>query len=73
MWKVEKIVSKGDYNYCVVSPAHPNSTKHDYVLHHRVIVENDMGRLLSSNEVVQASRSNHRSGSSYIGEHRKGI
>lgn len=51
MWKIEKIVSKGDYNYAVVRE-HPHATKHGYVLHHRVVVENALGRLLNPNEIV---------------------
>jgi hypothetical protein len=51
MWKIEKIVSKGDYNYYVVRN-HPSCTKHGYVLHHRVVVENHLGRLLDPTEVV---------------------
>lgn len=51
MWKIEKIISKGDYNY-VVLPGHPNSTKNGYVLEHRVVVENHLGRLLNPDEVV---------------------
>ncbi len=51
MWAIEKIVSKGKYNYAIVRN-HPKRTKNDYVLEHRVIVENNIGRLLLSNEVV---------------------
>lgn len=51
MWNVQKIVSKGEYNYAVV-PEHPNRTKNDYVLEHRVIMENHLGRLLNEDEVV---------------------
>ena len=51
MWKIEKIVSKGDYDYAVVRE-HPNATKHGYVLHHRIVMENHLKRLLNSNEIV---------------------
>ncbi len=51
MWKVKKIISKGDYNYCLV-PDHPNSTKNGYMLEHRIVIENHLSRLLNSNEVV---------------------
>lgn len=51
MWKVEKIVKKGDYLYAVV-PLHPKRTKNNYVLMHRVVMENHLGRLLDTNEVV---------------------
>jgi len=51
MWKIKRIVKKGDYLYAVV-PDHPNANKHGYVLKHRVIAENAIGRILSCNEVV---------------------
>lgn len=46
MWVIEKIVSKGDYNYAVVK-GHPFSTKNNYVLEHRIVMENKLGRVLS--------------------------
>jgi cell division protein FtsL len=51
IWNIKKLVSKGDYYYAVV-PNHPNATKRGYVLAHRVIMENHLGRLLDKNEVV---------------------
>lgn len=51
MWEIQKIVKKGDYCYAVV-PDHPNAIKHGYVLLHRVIMENHLGRLLDKNEIV---------------------
>lgn len=51
MWKIEKIVSKGDYNYAVVKN-HPFATKNGYVLEHRIIMENHLNRVLNPNEVV---------------------
>lgn len=51
MFEIKKFVNKGDYNYAVVYD-HPNATKHHYVLAHRVIVENNIGRLLTSSEIV---------------------
>lgn len=51
MWNIQKVVSKGDYNYAYV-PEHPNCTKTGYVLHHRVVMENHLGRLLNADEVV---------------------
>ncbi len=50
-WNIEKIVSKGDYLYAVVKD-HPKSNKYGYVLHHRVVMENHLGRLLNDNEIV---------------------
>lgn len=58
-WKIEKIVSKGDYDYAVVRN-HPNATKHGYVLHHRVVIENYLGRLLNSSEVVHHINGNKK-------------
>ena len=51
MWEIKKIIHKGDYEYALV-PDHPNATKNGYVLLHRVIMENYIGRLLTSDEVV---------------------
>lgn len=51
MWKIEKIVSKGDYLYAIVKE-HPRATVHGYVLHHRIVMENCLGRLLDKDEIV---------------------
>ena len=51
MWEIKNIVSKGDYNYALV-PDHPNSTDKNYVLEHRVIMENEIGRILDTFEIV---------------------
>jgi hypothetical protein len=51
VWKIEKIVRKGDYFYAVVKD-HPNSSKFGYVLEHRVVMENHLGRLLDPKEHV---------------------
>ena len=51
MWKIKKIISKGEYLYALV-PEHPKATKNGYVLMHRIIVENFLGRILNKNEVV---------------------
>lgn len=56
MWRVLSVASKGDYNYARV-PDHPAATEKGYVLEHRIVVENHIGRLLLSNEVVH-----HRNG-----------
>ena len=59
MWEIKKIISKGEYNYAVVK-GHPNATKNDYVLHHRVVMENHLGRLLDKNEVVHHKDGNKK-------------
>lgn len=51
MWNIEKVVKKGDYLYAVV-PNHPHAKKYGYVLMHRVVMENHLGRLLNSTEIV---------------------
>lgn len=60
MWKIKKFISKGDYIYALV-PEHPNATKNGYVLAHRVIImENNIHRLLNSNEVVHHKDGNKK-------------
>lgn len=59
MWNIKKIVSKGDYNYALV-PEHPNATKNGYVLEHRIVMENYLGRLLDKNEVVHHKDGNKK-------------
>jgi len=59
MWNIEKIVSKGDYDYAVVSN-HPNATKNHYVLLHRIVMENHLGRLLEKGEVVHHINKNKK-------------
>lgn len=57
LWNIKSIISKGDYNYCKIIETHPNATERGYVLHHRVVVENYLGRMLEEWEVVH-----HRDG-----------
>lgn len=49
--KYWKTIKKGDYLYAKV-PNHPNATKNGYVLEHRVVMEEFLGRYLSKSEVV---------------------
>lgn len=51
MWKIEKKIKKGDYDYALVRN-HPGATKRGYVLMHRVVMENHLGRLLKRGEIV---------------------
>ena len=51
MWNIEKTVNKGDYLYAVVK-GHPGASKYGYILYHRVVMQNHLGRLLMANEVV---------------------
>ena len=59
LWNIEKVVKKGDYLYAVVKP-HPRATKHGYVLLHRIVMENHLGRLLERNEVVHHKDENKK-------------
>ena len=51
MWNNWKTIKKGDYLYAKI-PEHPNANKNGYVLEHRVVMENKLGRLLFENEQV---------------------
>jgi hypothetical protein len=59
MWEIQKLISKGVYWYCKV-PEHPKATKLGYVFHHRIVMENYLGRLLLENEVVHHKDGNKR-------------
>ena len=59
MWNIKKIVSKGDYLYALV-PEHPKATKNGYVLLHRIVMENHLGRFLNANEVVHHKNLNKK-------------
>ena len=59
MWRIERIISKGAYNYAVVLN-HPNATKHGYVLEHRIVMENYIGRILTKDEVVHHKNENKK-------------
>ena len=45
MWNIKKLIHKGEYDYALV-PDHLNATKNGYVLYHRIVMENHLGRLL---------------------------
>lgn len=59
MWNIQKVVNKGDYLYAYV-PEHPKCTKNGYVLMHRIIMENHLGRVLNTNEVVHHKNGNKK-------------
>lgn len=59
MWKIEKLVSKGDYTYAVVRD-HPKATALGYVFEHRIVVENNIGRLLTNTEIVHHKNGNKK-------------
>ena len=51
MWTYTKTASISPYVFAVV-PEHPNAYAHGYVLEHRIVMENALGRLLEADEVV---------------------
>lgn len=59
MWEIEGRVSKGSYVYAIV-PTHPHATSTGYVLEHRIIAENHLGRLLRADEVVHHLNENKK-------------
>ena len=56
VWENWKKASRGEYWFARI-PEHPSANKNGYVLEHRVIMENHIGRLLQRNEVIH-----HRNG-----------
>ena len=59
MWKIRRIIDKGEYNYALV-PEHPRATKQGYVLEQRIVIENYLGRLLNPDEVVHHKNGNKK-------------
>jgi hypothetical protein len=59
MWDIKGVVSKGDYIYAIVHE-HPNAIDHGYVLYHRVLMENKIGRVLKNHEIVHHINENKR-------------
>lgn len=59
MWNIKKVISKGDYQYALV-PDHPNATENGYVLLHRVVMENHLGRILNTEEIVHHKDNNKK-------------
>lgn len=59
MYEIIGVVSKGDYWYAYV-PDHPHKTVNGYVLHHRVVMENHLGRKLRFDELVHHKNENKK-------------
>jgi phage FluMu protein Com len=59
MWTIRGTASKGDYIYAIV-PDHPRATKNGYVLEHRIVMENHLGRMLTEEELVHHKNENKR-------------
>lgn len=58
-WIILSIASKGPYNYARV-PNHPNCNRCGYVLEHRIVMENKLGRLLRKDEAVHHINHNRK-------------
>jgi hypothetical protein len=56
-WNIRKLVKCGKYLFAVV-PEHPYKYAHNYVLAHRVIMENYLKRLLDVDEIVHHKNTN---------------
>ena len=41
-------------------PNHPNTTINGYILHHRVVIENSLGRILEPYEIVHHINKNKK-------------
>lgn len=52
-------MSRGEYWYARL-PEHPNSNCQGYILEHRVIMENKIGRLLDKSEIVHHKNDNKK-------------
>lgn len=52
MFKIISICKGGGYNYCRTEPTHPRANTNGLYPLHRVLIENDLGRLLDPGEVV---------------------
>lgn len=50
-WKGGKVITTGGYVY-VMKPEHPNASKSGYVMEHRLIMEEHLGRLLKKDEDI---------------------
>jgi hypothetical protein len=57
LWFIEKVVKCGKYLFAVV-PNHPNAYAHGYVLLHRVVMENSLDRILTTEEIVHHKNEN---------------
>lgn len=58
-WNSLGTISKGDYTYAIV-PDHPRAAANGYVLGHRIVMENHLGRLLKKSEVVHHLNGNRK-------------
>ena len=62
LWKKWKKVSRGEYWFAKI-PEHPKANSNGYILEHRAIMENIVGRILSYNEIVHHKNKNRKDNS----------
>lgn len=60
MWNIKKLVKHKEYTWAKLEENHPKVTKLGYVLHHRVVMENHLGRLLDDDEIVHHKNGDKR-------------
>jgi len=58
-WRGGRKIGKGGYIY-IYQPNHPRATVNNYVLEHRLVMENHMGRILEQNEIVHHKNENKK-------------
>jgi len=52
MFTITSICRGGGYKYCRTIPIHPNANENGLYPLHRVLIENSLGRLLNTDEIV---------------------
>ena len=60
MWTIKKIINSKKITLCSIEENHPNVQKHGYIPLHRIIVENNINRVLSSIEIVHHINGNNK-------------
>ena len=52
-WRGGKVLSRGSRGYTMIhKPDHPHANPHGYVMEHRLVMEEKLGRYLEKNEIV---------------------
>ena len=61
LWEYDKndLVKNGDYLFAKIKN-HPKANKHGYVYEHRIVIENNINRILNDNEIVHHKNGNKK-------------